>query len=79
MFFFGNDIKGIYRVPEFTDIQAASLVRINLFTKDTADSGASGTLFDFFQIVPDVRLFQDANQIRNISPAVINLQGAPRN
>lgn len=52
----GSNVKGIYRVPSYTLVNAASLFRINflVYWDQTVDD-----YFDYFQIVPEVELYNE--------------------
>jgi hypothetical protein len=72
----GENVLGKYRLPEFTTIDAARLIRVNLLAENTGT-----TAFPFFQLVPEQQLVAGADQTEDITPAgvphapeVINVQ-----
>ena len=50
----GTDYLGTYSLPQFTEVDRASLVRINCFYLDDASTASGGT--NVFQILPDTRI-----------------------
>ncbi len=67
-----SGILGEYRIPRFTDIQTASLVRVNMFW----DSGDDTSTFDddttYFQIVPNIQI---TDKIRGIEDEIVTISG----
>lgn len=74
--FSGDDVIGVYTIPDYTKVKTASLVRINMFYEwDHSESEESL----YYQIVPDIRVFQGNNEIRAIegSGATVFVYGGP--
>lgn len=73
----GSSVLGRYRVPDFTNVEGASLIRINLLARES--DGA-----DFYQIVPDTHLVpeEDDGTFRPASSTsnggVLNIPGRVR-
>ena len=62
----GNSVLGKYRLPEFTTIDAASVVRINLLAEyDSSEN----LFFSFMQLVPNLQILEDVGQNEDIVPA----------
>lgn len=61
----GPNVLGKYRVPEFTDIDGASLIRINLMARSDG--------VDFYQIIPDMQLVPEESD-GTFDPATVKSQ-----
>ncbi len=57
----GKTLKGVYRIPDATKIKTASLVRINFFLQDEPNVN---TYLYYYQILPDIRVFQSVEDIK---------------
>jgi len=66
--FQGDAMLGAYTVPTFTDLKAASLLRINCFWEWNADDS---NWYPFFYIVPDIKL-----SVYDIYPTTDNTFGS---
>jgi hypothetical protein len=71
----GNTLMGIYTVPTYTNIETASVVKINMFWEYDAEADV---WYEFFQIAPDLRILQDTALIKGTETGVINIRGRAR-
>ncbi len=66
-------LLGVYRLPDYTQMKSASVLRVNMFRDSTADVG------EWFQIVPDIRVIPDGTagflSTGNASPAIVGVRG----
>jgi hypothetical protein len=63
----GDNQLGYYEIPEYTNIQKASVIRINTFFRDTPPDTSDGVGEEFFQILPDIRIVQSGSDFRSAS------------
>ena len=69
----GNSVLGCYTIPTYTSIKTASVVRINMFTKYIYDAPNEGyDPYETFQISPDIRVLQEASEIKALTPYPVN-------
>lgn len=67
IYVFQGDTKlGKYRLPEFTTIEAASVIRMNMFTEFDSSTSEEAS---FIQLVPDLRILNDVPDSGDIQPA----------
>jgi hypothetical protein len=72
----GNPIS-VFPLPAYTDIESASVARINLFVEKTS----YGETYEFYQILPDLRIIRNDELFPNIvgrggvAGDVINVRG----
>ncbi|MBN1686920.1 MAG: hypothetical protein JW852_09715, partial [Spirochaetales bacterium] len=75
----GDDLLGVFRVPEYANIRTASLVKVNLFVGYLA---SLGKYVSYFQFVPDIQIvdYNDGLGIMSAetAPAVFGVFGAAR-
>jgi hypothetical protein len=82
--FQGDTMLGLFTVPDFTQVNAIQLFRINFLLQDDGT-----TVYDFFQLVPEQAIFTDALPQTHVGPdgtvllrsledetPVLNLRGA---
>ena len=63
----GDKVLGKYRLPEYTTVNAASIMRINLFA---ADDGTD--FYSYMQIVPNLRIIENVDPGDDFRPAAMD-------
>jgi len=69
--FYGSTQLGRFSLPEYTDIQTASVLRVNMFVRDEE----TGNDTEWFQIVPEIGL---ATTYKGVTDSIIVAGGAAR-
>ncbi|MFP4442761.1 MAG: carboxypeptidase-like regulatory domain-containing protein [Spirochaetia bacterium] len=74
----GSEVKGRYTIPDYTTIDTAAVLRINMLVYDDADKDGEET--ELFQIVPDLEIVPPGIGIKGIGneAGILLLEGKTR-